>query len=245
MADRGHGDHLQASDRSRRVARGQRCVAVTSEASKARDSLTRRRSAEEHPAGEPTLSQFEYVSVVVAVIAGLGIVHLLRGIARFIDARGKWKPYWVHLLWTWNVFYSLIAFWWFTWILRDLPVWNLFAFLYILLFAVVRYLQCVVLFPAEDGATDFREIYFRNRKPFFGLEILSVWLGFGDTALKQWLGVAEYGSFLIVQAGGAVVATILLSIAMRSASPRFHAGYAVFAVVIILLGSSGGWRLAP
>lgn len=93
------------------------------------------------------MSQFEYVSVVVAVIAGLGIVHLLRGIARFIDARGKWKPYWVHLLWTWNVFYSLIAFWWFTWILRDLPVWNLFAFLYILLFAVVRYLQCVVLFP--------------------------------------------------------------------------------------------------
>lgn len=74
---------------------------------------------------------------------------------------------------------------------------------------------------------------------------MSVWLSFGDTALKHWLGVADYGSFLVVQAGAVVVATVMLSIAMRSTSPRFHAAYAVFAVFIILLGTSGGWSLAP
>jgi hypothetical protein len=189
------------------------------------------------------LSQFEYVSVLVAVIAGLGIVHLLRGVARFIEARGKWTPYWVHLLWTWNVFYSLIVFWWFTWSLRDLPQWNLFAFLYILIFAVVRYLQCVVLFPADDGTTDFREIYFRNRRPFFGFEILAVWLAVGDVYLKHWLGVADYGAVLAVQVGVGVGATVLLSIARRSTSRRFHAAYAVFVCIVILLSTSGGWSL--
>ncbi len=190
------------------------------------------------------MSQFEYVSVVVAVIAGLGIVHLLRGVGRFIDTSGEWKPYWVHLLWTWNVFFSLIVFWWFTWPLHDLPVWNLFAFLYILLFAVVRYLQCVVLFPADDGATDFREIFFRNRKPFFGLEVLAVWFTLGDTVLKHWLEVRDYGSVLPAQVTVAVGATVMLYIASRSSSPRFHAVYAVLMVIVFLLGTWGRWSLA-
>ena len=29
------------------------------------------------------MTQFEYIAVLVSVIAGLGIVHLLRGVARF------------------------------------------------------------------------------------------------------------------------------------------------------------------
>ena len=127
----------------------------------------------------------------------------------------------------------------------DSPQWNLFAFLYILVFAVVRYLQCVVLFPADDGTTDFRDIYFRNRKPFFGLEILALWLSFGDALLKQRLGVADYGSGLAAGLGVAVLATVMLLIARHSSSSRFHAAYAVFAVLAILLASSGGWSLGP
>ena len=191
------------------------------------------------------MSQFEYVSVIVAVVAGLAIVHLLRGIARFFDARGKWTPYWVHLLWTWNVFYSLIVFWWFTWVFRDLTGWNLFAFLFILLFALVRYLQCVVLFPTETGSTDFRQIYFENRKPFFTFEIIALWLALADVVLKDRLGVADYGAVLLPQAIVSVFATAMLLIARHSTNRRFHAVYAVFAALVILMGGAGGASLEP
>jgi len=56
------------------------------------------------------VTQFEYIAVLVSVIAGLGIVHLLRGVARFFTARNIYKPYWVHLLWTWNVCHFMAFF---------------------------------------------------------------------------------------------------------------------------------------
>lgn len=36
------------------------------------------------------MSQFEYLAVLVSVITGLGVVHLLMGVARFFTTRGQW-----------------------------------------------------------------------------------------------------------------------------------------------------------
>lgn len=115
------------------------------------------------------MSQFEYIGVLVSVVTVLGVVHLLSGVARFISTKGRWSPYWVHLLWTWNVFHYLIFFWWFVWRWSAITEWRLPLYLFILLYAVVLYLLCAVLFPSGEEQTDFREIYFQNRRSFFGL----------------------------------------------------------------------------
>jgi len=92
------------------------------------------------------VTQFEYIAVLVSVIAGLGIVHLLRGVARFFTARNIYKPYWVHLLWTWNVFHFIVFFWWFVWRWSSVTEWQLVLFLFILAYAICLYLMCAILY---------------------------------------------------------------------------------------------------
>ena len=45
------------------------------------------------------MTTFEYLAVLISIIVGLGITHLLGGVARFIHHPDRYKFYWVHLLW--------------------------------------------------------------------------------------------------------------------------------------------------
>jgi predicted phage tail protein len=40
---------------------------------------------------------FEYVAVLTSIIIGLGIAHLLQGVARMIQRQDTEPVYWVHL----------------------------------------------------------------------------------------------------------------------------------------------------
>ena len=42
---------------------------------------------------------FEYISVLTSIIIGLGIAHLLRGVASLVQHPGRHRIYWVHLVW--------------------------------------------------------------------------------------------------------------------------------------------------
>ena len=42
---------------------------------------------------------FEYVAVLTSIIIGLGITHLLRGVAGLIQHPDQHRIYWVHLIW--------------------------------------------------------------------------------------------------------------------------------------------------
>ena len=160
----------------------------------------------------------------------VGVVHLLAGAARFVTARGEWKSYWVHLLWTWNVFHYLVFFWWFMWRWRTLTQWSLLLFLFVLLYSVGIYLLCVVLYPATGDRRDFREIYFGNRGVFFGLWIILMIVDIADTRLKEHYGLSGFGAaqwlaYLAIVAGSATCA--------RSSSHRVHAAWGILFFMIM------------
>jgi hypothetical protein len=46
---------------------------------------------------------FDYFAVLISVILGLALIHPLRGLAKLIQMRHEIKPYWVHIVWTFNV----------------------------------------------------------------------------------------------------------------------------------------------
>ena len=58
---------------------------------------------------------FEYVSVLTSIVIGMGIAHLLRGVARVIQHRGRGTSDWVHLIWVAFMFFQAIFFWWWEW----------------------------------------------------------------------------------------------------------------------------------
>jgi hypothetical protein len=165
------------------------------------------------------------------VIAGLGIVHLLSGIAGFFTADSRQKPYWVHLLWTWNVFHFIVYFWWFVWRWSAVSEWQLLLYLFILVYAVCLYLMCAILFPPHTPAeADFRQIYYRNRRVFFVLWAFTTLVDVVDTNLKMQAGLSGFGMQLVViwavLMGGSLIAA-------RVENQTYHAVWGVSFFVIL------------
>ena len=46
---------------------------------------------------------FEYLGVLIAVILGLSLTHLLRGLSKLIHLRRTCRVYWVQVVWTINI----------------------------------------------------------------------------------------------------------------------------------------------
>ena len=59
------------------------------------------------------MGMFDYVMVLASVIIGLGVTHLLTGVAGIIQHPQRAKIYWVHLLWVAATFLRAIFWWWF------------------------------------------------------------------------------------------------------------------------------------
>ena len=62
----------------------------------------------------------EYVSVLTSIVVGLGIAHLLHGVATIVQHLGRRRIYWVHLTWVAFMFFQAIFFWWWEFALESL-----------------------------------------------------------------------------------------------------------------------------
>ncbi len=119
------------------------------------------------------MTPFDYISVVLAVVVGLGLSHLLLGIAHLLRRRRNVRFYWVHTTWIALTFVSIVYLWWSIWNLRTLKAWNFFSFLLLLLEPVFLFLAAAFVVP--DAATfetsstmDMETFYYANRRVLFG-----------------------------------------------------------------------------
>ena len=87
------------------------------------------------------MDPFSYLSVLTSIILALGITHLLTGLGRLLQSRGQVHIYWVHLLWTFNVFLFLVLNWWILFRWHTQQQWSFFLFLFVLLSPTVAYLR--------------------------------------------------------------------------------------------------------
>lgn len=156
------------------------------------------------------MSIFEFISVLISVIIGLGIVHLLKGIGGMFEQRQQARMYWVHLVWVAAVFFYMTSFWWFLYRWSFVEEWPMYQFLFVILYALLVYLLAAALFPGSGNyEQDYRQRFNNNRIWFF-----SVWLATGlidlvDTNLKIQAGLSGWGGFytyiMTVSIGGAVL----------------------------------------
>jgi hypothetical protein len=175
------------------------------------------------------LGLFEYISVLTSIIIGLGMAHLLRGLAGLMQHPGRHKIYWVHLLWVGFMFFNMIFFWWWEFSLATLDVWLFQNYLFIVAYAVVLYLMCALLFPTDlDDYTGFKDYFLSRRAWFFGLLGLITAIDIYDT----WLKGAEHFASLGVEYKVFTAFNFLAAIV--GAVSREHRVQAVIAVILFV-----------
>lgn len=116
------------------------------------------------------LSPFEFVSVLISIILGLGITQIVTGIADIIHHWKRVKLYWPHTLWMVIIFFLHIQEWWNIYDLRTIDTWRLPTFLFISLYPINLFILARLLFPAHshnDIELDYKDFYLTNYKKFF------------------------------------------------------------------------------
>ena len=137
---------------------------------------------------------FNYVMVLASIILGLGITHLLQGVASLAQHPGRNKPYWIHLVWVASTFIGAIFWWWWEFRLSQTAVWTFQLYLFVLLYAFIIYLNCALLFPSDlRDYSGYEDYFYSRRRWLFGIGIAHGLVDVVDTLLKGWAHFASLG----------------------------------------------------
>jgi hypothetical protein len=138
------------------------------------------------------MTPFEYVTVLISIILGLGITQIMTGVADIIHQWEKMKLYWPHSLWILLTFVMHIHEWWYTYDLKSHESWYIVSFIFINLYPIMLFVLVRIMFPfgTMDTETDFKEFYFRNYRKFFLIAMILIVL-----AIIQDVFLEGYGWF--------------------------------------------------
>ena len=187
------------------------------------------------------MDTFQHVTVLSSIIIGLGITHLLTGVVRLIQSPDMRSAYWLHIVVGGVVFFSLVSAWWLSLTLTMIEEISFPHYLYVVVYSVLQYAICVILFPLhEDDFIDFRAYYHGPGRWLFAFVAVLLVVDTGDTALRGLEHLQAKGLFYVpaqlTLAAWAVAALI-------SRREIVHAGLAVAWTAYLLawmLGVSAG-----
>jgi hypothetical protein len=183
------------------------------------------------------ISAFEYVTVFISIILGLGVTQILTGIADLVHQNERVKVYWPHLVWILLVLVLHVQEWWVTFQLRSLEKWRLPLFLFVLLYPVVLFILARLLFPFgfNEGVIDLKKFYFENYRRIFLFGTMLPFLSLLDNLLLRDYEFQD----LIAQS----VVLVLLSVMaiVKSSKPWLHEGVAVFLLLFLIISIAVEW----
>jgi hypothetical protein len=115
------------------------------------------------------MNAFDYLSVLISIVLGLGITQVLAGFAGIVRARKRIHMYWPVPVQMGAVFLIAVVVWWSMFGLREVRVWTFATFLMVMGQAVAVYLMAAFITPEIATAEDLnlRELYFREARWFF------------------------------------------------------------------------------
>ena len=178
------------------------------------------------------MNTFDYLSILTSIVLALGITRLLTGIGKLLQDRKKVKLYWVHLLWTLNVFLFLVLNWWVLYRWEGQQEWNFFLFSFLLLSPTIAFLLSVILYPDKASEKiDYKQYFYGNHRWFFALATLLAPLDAVDTLLKGYEHFVAQGPIYVVTI---LLLFILNLIAVFTKNEKYHKFFSVFFLVYIL-----------
>jgi len=132
------------------------------------------------------MSEFEFLSVLISIIIGLGVTHLLAGVGRAIHQRARTRVDTLHVVWTANVLLILVLNWWVAFSWRDETDWSFGTFLVVILWSISMFMMAVLLYPHElEPDEQYAEVFEKNRKWFLGTFVIMILTDIGVMALRS------------------------------------------------------------
>jgi hypothetical protein len=135
------------------------------------------------PQSSPDL--YLHVKVVISIIVGLCITTLLNGFARFVQHPKRAKVSILHLGWAVSLLLWIIHFWWWEFRLTLVPQWTFAIYFFVILYAILFYFLCTLLFPSDlHDYSGYEDYFLSRRKWFFGILAATLVADVIDTNLK-------------------------------------------------------------
>lgn len=174
------------------------------------------------------MSPFEFVTVLISIILGLGITQIMSGIADLIHQWEKVKLYWPHLLWVMLVFILHVQEWWLVYELKSVTVWRLPYFLFQVLYPISLFILARILFPlqSDEHSTDMKQFYLHNYRKFFVMVMILSVLSALENIFVHGLGLEGWA----VNAG---IFFTLLVVAMRKTTSELH--HQLLSILLLLV----------
>ncbi|MFZ6000463.1 MAG: hypothetical protein ACOYW3_08115 [Bacteroidota bacterium] len=171
------------------------------------------------------MTPFEYVSVLISIVLGLGITQIVTGVADLIHHWVRVKFFWPHLLIVFLVFFLHLQEWWLLYSLKDHGEWRLSIFLFTILYPIFLFIMARILFPSDftSPMLDLRDFYFANYRKFFLIISILALLSIIDNV------------FIQQRAWGGQLFQIVLLVSMIVISARKFESITLHKVVAILL----------
>lgn len=176
------------------------------------------------------MNEFEFLAVFISIVIGLGVTHILYGLARLIHNRGQQQVAMLHFVWTLNVVLILLLNWWVLFLWADYPAWSFDIYLLLIGWGIALYMLAVILYPPDIKKEDsFEEIFEQNRKWLFGTFIVFVALDVAQTAVRgQLLEPKIYLPFVLHYAA-------LAAIGIPVANKRYQIFLAWYFLITLVL----------
>jgi hypothetical protein len=181
------------------------------------------------------VSVFEYLSVFVSIIIGLGVTNVLIGLARILGGKDD-RTSVAHTCWIYLVLLFLSFFWWFSFDWRLQETWTFGLFLWVVAYSMLTFLLAALVIPRERPPEgDWGEDFFRRRRTFFSVWALIYVVDTADALLKGPENYAQLGiAFLVSQSVGFSLAMVLSRTNRRTLFTALSMVWVVYLTVTIL-----------
>lgn len=157
------------------------------------------------------MEPFEYLSVLISIVLGLGITHLLLGFGRWLEQRSRFGAYGPVMAWAAFLLLLHVQTWWTMFGYRVFMDWDFVQFSIVLLQPIVLFLLAVVVFPGPDAPhRDLRDNFLHQRPWFFGLLALLLLVSVVKDLARngRWptpLNLTFHGVFLLIALAGGLL----------------------------------------
>jgi hypothetical protein len=161
------------------------------------------------------MSVFEYIFSLYSLLLGLALAHLLSGLAKIVEARGKVRLGWPTALLALLMMSSLTIFWEIAWRARDAVPDNSAALFASLIICSLLYFAAVLVLPSDTAqGVDLDEHFFSEKGKVLGCLLLANILAYGSRyaligwrtfAYFSWADWLELSLFMVSCAAGIFV----------------------------------------